>query len=71
MPSAGLHLAGVLLASVSPLALRYVDVESPAAYSSPEASVLARLFTKLLTDYLNELAYPADLAGVLVTDFLR
>ena len=38
-------------------------MESPAAYASPEASVLTRLFAKLLTDYLNELAYPADLAG--------
>ena len=45
------------------LSRRYVDVESPAAYASPEASVLTRLFAKLLTDYLNELAYPADLAG--------
>ncbi len=43
---------------------RFVDVESPAAYASPEASVLTRLFANLVTDYLNELAYPADLAGV-------
>ena len=42
---------------------RFVDVESPAAYASPEAAVLTRLFTSLVTDYLNELAYPADLAG--------
>ncbi len=41
-------------------------MESPAAYSSPEASVLTRLFTKLFSDYLNELSYPADLAGVFV-----
>ena len=42
---------------------RFVDVESPAAYASPEAAVLTRLFANLVTDYLNELAYPADLAG--------
>ena len=48
----------------SVLVLRFVDVESPAAYASPEGSVLTRLFAKLLSDYLNELAYPADLAGV-------
>lgn len=47
----------------TPKAVVYLDIESPAAYSSPEASVLTRIFTKLLNDSLNELAYPADLAG--------
>lgn len=31
---------------------------------SPDAAVATRLFTKLLTDYLNELGYPAELAGL-------
>jgi len=48
---------------------RFVDVESPAAYASPEAAVLTRLFASLVTDYLNELAYPADLAGVFAVRF--
>ena len=48
----------------TPKAVVYLNIESPAAYSSPEASVLTRIFTKLLNDSLNELAYPADLAGV-------
>ena len=50
---------------------RFVDVESPAAYASPEAAVLARLFANLVTDYLNELAYPADLAGAQAIGFCR
>lgn len=48
----------------TPKAVVYLDIESPAAYASPESSVLTRIFTKLLNDSLNELAYPADLAGV-------
>lgn len=47
----------------TPKAVVYLDIESPASYSSPESSVLTRIFTKLLNDSLNELAYPADLAG--------
>ena len=35
----------------------------PAAYGSPEAAVLTKLFARLLADALNELAYPASLAG--------
>jgi uncharacterized RDD family membrane protein YckC len=35
----------------------------PAAYTSPEAAVLTKLFARLLADALNELAYPASLAG--------
>lgn len=34
------------------------------AYASPEAAVLMRLFVKLLGDYLNEIAYDAELAGL-------
>ena len=49
----------------TPKAVVYLDIESPAAYSSPESSVLTRIFTKLLNDSLNELVYPADLAGAL------
>ena len=49
----------------TPKAAVYLDVESPAAYASPESSVLTRIFAKLLSDSLNELVYPADLAGVL------
>lgn len=34
------------------------------AYVNPEAGVLTRLFVKLLSDYLNEVAYDAELAGL-------
>ena len=34
------------------------------AYVSPEAAVLTRLFVKLLSDDLNEMAYDAELAGL-------
>ena len=34
------------------------------AYASPEAAVLARLYVKLVNDYLNETAYDAELAGL-------
>lgn len=39
-------------------------VQSPAAYASPESAVCVRLLVKLLGDYLNEVAYPAELAGL-------
>lgn len=39
-------------------------VQCPAAYASPEAAVHVRLMVKLLGDYLNEMAYPAELAGL-------
>ena len=37
--------------------------QSPEAYASPEASVLTRLLVKLLQHELNEVTYPAELAG--------
>eukprot|EP00878_Enallax_costatus_P045152 GHUV01054096.1.p1 GENE.GHUV01054096.1~~GHUV01054096.1.p1 ORF type:complete len:108 (-),score=14.47 GHUV01054096.1:176-499(-) len=39
-------------------------LQSPAAYASPESAVCCRLLVKLLADYLNEVAYPAELAGL-------
>lgn len=39
-------------------------LQSPAAYVSPESAVCVRLLVKLITDYLNELTYPAELAGL-------
>jgi len=48
----------------SPKAVVYVDFQCPEAYASPEAAVCTRLFVKLVADGLNELAYPADLAGL-------
>ena len=47
----------------TPKAVVYLDIQSPAAYASPEASVLTHIFTKLLSDALNEVSYPAELAG--------
>jgi secreted Zn-dependent insulinase-like peptidase len=42
----------------------YLDFQCPAAYASPESSVATRLVVKLADDYLNELTYPAELAGL-------
>lgn len=39
-------------------------LQIPEASASPDASVCSRLFVKLLSDYLNEMAYPAELAGL-------
>jgi len=41
-----------------------VDIVAPAAYASPDAACLARLFFKLLSDELTEFAYSAELAGL-------
>jgi hypothetical protein len=38
--------------------------QSPAAYATPESAVCVRLLVKLMSDYLNELTYPAELAGL-------
>mmetsp|Transcript_10931 Transcript_10931/g.29980 ORF Transcript_10931/g.29980 Transcript_10931/m.29980 type:complete len:1056 (-) Transcript_10931:352-3519(-) len=48
----------------TPKAVVLVDFQAPEAYASPEAAVCTRLFVKLVADALNELAYPADLAGL-------
>ncbi|KAK3262595.1 hypothetical protein CYMTET_28558 [Cymbomonas tetramitiformis] len=48
----------------APKAFIYLDFTSPVAYSSPENSVLTRLFTKMLTDKLNAFAYYAEVAGL-------
>ena len=34
------------------------------AYASPEAAVLTKVFALLIDDYLNEVAYDAELAGL-------
>lgn len=47
-----------------PKAVMYVDVLCAGAYVSPEAAMHTRLIIKLLTDTLNELTYPAELAGL-------
>ena len=41
----------------------YVGFAAPAAYTDPVAAVLTKLFARLLTDGLNEVAYAATLAG--------
>ncbi|BDA50691.1 Insulin-degrading enzyme [Coccomyxa sp. Obi] len=48
----------------TPKAVIYLHFACPEAYTSPEAAVLTRLFVKLLSDYLNEIAYDAELAGL-------
>ena len=64
-PAAGRLEAAVLPRSEtrhehgSPLSPRCLQ-----AYASPEAAVLARLYVKLVNDYLNETAYDAELAGL-------
>ncbi|GMH33522.1 hypothetical protein BSKO_01356 [Bryopsis sp. KO-2023] len=47
-----------------PKAVIYLAFESPKCYSCPEDAVLTKLFVSLVSDYLNELAYPAELAGL-------
>ncbi|GLC45843.1 hypothetical protein PLESTM_001791300 [Pleodorina starrii] len=47
-----------------PKAVLYLDVQTPEAYTSPRAVVMTRMFTKLMLDYLNEVAYPAQQAGL-------
>jgi insulysin len=47
-----------------PKAVVYLSFISPEAYTTPEAAVLTSLFTLLLTDYLNEVSYEAELAGL-------
>ncbi|EIE20423.1 hypothetical protein COCSUDRAFT_30601 [Coccomyxa subellipsoidea C-169] len=48
----------------TPKAVIYLHFACPEAYTSPEAGVLTRLYVKLLSDYLNEIAYDAELAGL-------
>ncbi|KAF5840753.1 Metalloenzyme, LuxS/M16 peptidase-like protein [Dunaliella salina] len=48
----------------TPKAVALIDFQTPEAYASPEAAVCTRLYVKLVADALNELAYPADLAGL-------
>lgn len=40
------------------------DFHCPEANFSPETSILTRIFTNLLLDYLNEVAYYAEVAGL-------
>jgi insulysin len=47
-----------------PRAILNFEINSPAAYESPTAVVMSKLFCKLLTDSLNEYAYDADIAGL-------
>ncbi|KAI6696779.1 hypothetical protein NL676_016898 [Syzygium grande] len=48
----------------TPKAYIKIDFSCPNASNSSEAVVLANLFTRLLTDYLNEFAYYAKVAGL-------
>ncbi|KAI4967708.1 hypothetical protein ZWY2020_016983 [Hordeum vulgare] len=41
-----------------------MDFHCPLSNSSPESSVLTDVFTRLLTDYLNDYAYDAEVAGL-------
>lgn len=41
-----------------------ISFKSPAAYADPEAAVMTKLFARLLSDALNEIAYDASLAGL-------
>ncbi|KAK9803974.1 hypothetical protein WJX72_009535 [[Myrmecia] bisecta] len=47
-----------------PKAVIYLAFTLPEAYATPEYAVLTRIFVKLLADYLNEISYPAELAGL-------
>lgn len=48
----------------TPKAYVKIDFNCPFAGNSPEAEVLTDIFTRLVTDYLNEYAYYAQVAGL-------
>ncbi|KAL2641367.1 hypothetical protein R1flu_008954 [Riccia fluitans] len=48
----------------TPKACIHMHFNCPESYYSPEASILTRIFTKLLVDYLNAYAYYAEVAGL-------
>ncbi|KAM0952033.1 putative insulysin [Dioscorea sansibarensis] len=48
----------------TPKAYVRIDFNCPESKFSPEAVVLTDIFTRLLTDYLNEYAYDAQVAGL-------
>ncbi|XP_024393849.1 insulin-degrading enzyme-like 1, peroxisomal isoform X2 [Physcomitrium patens] len=48
----------------TPKACIQMQFNCPESHYSPEASILTRVFTKLLVDYLNEYAYYAQVAGL-------
>lgn len=48
----------------SPKGCAYLNLMLPDAYAYPEACVLTRLFTKMLTDDLNKFVYQAEIAGL-------
>ncbi|KAJ0982675.1 hypothetical protein J5N97_010930 [Dioscorea zingiberensis] len=48
----------------TPKAYVTIDFNCPLSNFSPEAAVLTDIFTRLLTDYLNEYAYDAQVAGL-------
>lgn len=47
-----------------PKGLVYIQIFSSIAYSSPKNACLCRLFSMLVDDHLNEIAYYADVAGL-------
>jgi len=48
----------------TPKAYMYMEIICAEAYATPEHAVQTRLLVKLVNDYLNPLAYPAELAGL-------
>ncbi|TVU38355.1 hypothetical protein EJB05_11718 [Eragrostis curvula] len=48
----------------TPKAYIKMDFHCPLSHSSPESAVLTDLFTRLLMDYLNDIAYDARVAGL-------
>ncbi|GJP56248.1 hypothetical protein CLOM_g15325 [Closterium sp. NIES-68] len=47
-----------------PKAVLFLQLASPAAYTSPRSALLTRLFASLLQDALNAYAYDAEIAGL-------
>lgn len=47
-----------------PKGLVFIQIFSSIAYSSPKNACLCRLFSMLVDDHLNEIAYYADVAGL-------
>ncbi|PSC73920.1 Zinc-peroxisomal [Micractinium conductrix] len=47
-----------------PKAVLYLHLHLAEAYTTPQAAVLSQLYAALLNDYLSEVTYPAELAGL-------
>ena len=64
MPYYALLMSLVIPSPLATQAYMYMNFVCSEAYHTPQQAVLTRMWVKLLNDYLNPLAYPAELAGL-------